>query len=401
MVTTYDLQSTSFFTDPYDTYARMRRDDPVYHDPATGIWFLTRYQDLLTLTKDRRFSSERVSQLFTGVSPELDGQVEVVGRFFTDWLIFVDPPQHTRLRRLTARAFSTKSVAALRDYIQTVVDTALDRVADTGRADLMADVGIPVPAQVIAHMLGVAPADIPQFKSWTADVLRVPALVGDSEENVRIAYRAVGNLEEYFRELIAQRRQTPTDDLLGMLVSADEDGQILTEQELVSTCALLLVAGHETTTNLIGNGMIALLRHPAELARLRADPELIESAVDEFLRYDGPVAGVARLAREDIDIGGQVIPAGHVAMGMVGAANRDPAVFDDPDRLDIGRGDGRHVGFGQGRHLCPGAALARLEARIALGGILARFPQLELATDELDWSKSLATRGVTSLPVRT
>jgi len=401
MVTTYDLQSTSFFADPYDTYARMRRNDPVYHDPATGIWFLTRYQDLLTLTKDRRFSAERVGQFFTGVSPDLDGQVEVVGRFFTDWLIFLDPPQHTRLRRLTARAFSAKSIAALRDYIQTAVDTALDRVADAGRADLMADVGVPVPAQVIAHMLGVAPADIPQFKSWTADVLRVPAWVGDSEENVRIAYRAVGNLEDYFRELIAQRRKTPTDDLLGMLVSADEDGQILTEQELVSTCALLLVAGHETTTNLIGNGMIALLRHPAELARLRADPELIESAVDEFLRYDGPVAGVARLACEDIDMGGQVIPAGHVAMGMVGAANRDPAVFDDPDRLDIGREDGRHVGFGQGRHLCPGAALARLEARIALGGILARFPRLELATDELDWSMSLATRGVTSLPVRT
>jgi cytochrome P450 len=183
-----------------------------------------------------------------------------------------------------------------------------------------------------------------------------------------------------------------------LLAEGREDG--LSEDELVATCVLLLFAGHETTTNLIGNGMIALLRHPAELARLRADPELVESAVEELLRYDGPVTGIARLASEDIDIDGRVIPAGHVAMGMLGAANRDPEVFDDPDRLDIGRRDSRHVSFSGGRHLCPGAALARLEARIALRGLVARFPRLELATDELDWIKSLAIRGVTSLPVR-
>jgi cytochrome P450 len=398
-VTTYDLQSAAFFADPYDTYARMRRDDPVYHDPATGIWFLTRYRELCTLGTDPRFSNERVGQFFTGVSPELSDQVEVVRRFFSDWLIFVDPPQHTRLRRLTARAFSPKSIAALRDYTQTVVDTALDRMAGAGKADLIADLGLPVPAQVIANMLGVPAEDVEQFKSWTEDVLRVPAWVGDPDDNVRIAYRAVGNLEQYFRDLIARRRRSPADDILGMLIRADEDGQLLTEQELVSTCALLLIAGHETTTNLIGTGMIALLRRPPELARLRADPDLIESAVEELLRYDGPVTSIARLATEDVDLGGRLVPAGHVAMGMLGAANRDPEAFDEPDRLDIGRRDIRHVSFSYGRHLCPGAALARLEARIALSCLVARFPRLELATDELDWIKSLAIRGVTSLPV--
>jgi cytochrome P450 len=401
VVTVYDLRSAAFFTDPYGTYARMRRDDPVYRDPATGIWFLTRYRDLVALAEDRRFSNTRVSQFFAGVSPELADEVEVVRRFFADWLGFVDPPQHTRLRRLTARAFSPRRVAALRGYVQTVVDAAVDRVADAGDADLIAELALPVPAQVIACLLGVPAPDVEQFKSWTEDVLRVPAWVGDPDENLRIAHRGVQNLEQYFRDLIAWRRRNPADDLLGVLVRADQDGQLLTEQELVSTCALLLVAGHETTTYLIGNGTLALLRHPAELARLRAQPELIESAVEELLRYDGPVAGIARLASQDSDIGGQLIPAGQVAMGMLGAANRDPEVFHDPDRLDIGRRDSHHLGFGDGRHFCPGAAMARLEARIALCCLMTRLPRLQLATDDLNWTNSLAIRGVTKLPVLT
>jgi cytochrome P450 len=399
MTVQYDLTSAEYYADPYPTYARMRREDPVYWDPGMGIWFVTRYSDVLSLMRDRCWSSDRVAHFFTGLGPELADDIAVVSRFYTDWLVFLDPPNHTRLRRLMTRAFSPRGIETIREFTRTAVDQALDRVAGAGRFDAIADFSVPVPAQVIAHMLGVAPQDVEQFKGWTTDVFRVPAWVGDQGENVRVASRSVRALEEYFRALIAERRRHPTDDLLGMLVAADADGHILTDQELVSTCALLLVAGHETTTNQIGNAVLALLRHPAELARLRADPTLLDSAVEEFLRYDGSPGGLARVARHDTELAGQTILAGQIAMGMAQAANRDPAVFADPDRFDVGRADNRHLGLGLGPHICLGAALARLELRIAVGVLIERFPRLTLETDNLTWLHSLAERGLTSLPV--
>ncbi|HEX7836091.1 MAG TPA: cytochrome P450 [Kofleriaceae bacterium] len=394
----YDLGSPSHFDDPHETFARMRRDDPVYLDPVTGYRYVTRYADVLAILRDRRWSSRRAAQYVTGTSPERAEQGRLASGFLDSWLIFLDPPDHTRLRKLVTRAFSARAVAALEAYAQEVVDTALDRMAGAGEVDLLAEFAHPVPAQVIAHMLGVAQDHIAQFKAWVADLLRLLGQVGDTDDNVAAAHRGVRGLAGYFREIIAERRKVRVDDLLGELIDADEDGR-LGEQELVSTCALLLSAGHETTTNLIGNGMLALLRHPAELARLRGDPGLIPSAIEEFLRYDGAAIGLGRIALEDVEVAGQVVRAGQTVCVSPLAANRDPAVFDDPDRLDIGRRDNPHIGFGQGIHFCIGAGLARMQARVAVGSLLARFPHLALATDKPAWNGSRISRGLVRLPV--
>jgi cytochrome P450 len=277
----------------------------------------------------------------------------------------------------------------------------LDGLAGAGQFDLIADFAIPIPARVIAHMLGVPARDVDQFKAWTSAVFRVPAMVGDPDENLKAAYDGVVSLDGYFRDLIAERRKTPTDDILSALVQAEEDGQFLNEHELVSSCALLLLAGHETSTHVIGNGMLALLRHPGELRRLRENPELIESAVEEFQRYDSASGMISRVLTADLDVGDQVIPAGQVASGVVQAANRDPDMFADPDRFDIGRGDSRHLGFGGGPHLCLGAALSRLETKAAVSALVDRFPKLDLADDNPVWVRSIAIRGVQSLALTT
>jgi cytochrome P450 len=396
---TYDLTSDAYFADPYLTYALMRKNDPVYQLPGTSLWYVTRYEDLAALFRDPRFSSARVDEFFVGISDDLAEQAEAVHRFFSDWLNFTDPPQHTRLRKLMVRAFSPRNIAALEPFVRAVANEAISQIPETGSFDVIADLGFPVPSRVISHMLGVPPDDIASFEGWSHDAVRVMAWTDDQNENVKIAYQGVRNLEGYFRGLIADRRTRPADDLLSLLVQADEDGQILTEQELVSTCALLLMAGHETTTNLIGNAVIALLRHPAELARLRANPALIDTAVEEFLRYDGSSGVIGRVALQEAELGGTIIPAGHVAMGMTQSANRDEAVFSDPDRFDITRPPSQHLGLGHGPHLCLGRALARLETKIAIGSLVAAFPQLELQTEQLPWLRSLAARGVSSLPV--
>jgi cytochrome P450 len=396
---TYDFMSPEFFDEPHATFARMRQDDPVYFDPVTHQWCFTRYDDVALFLRDKRWSSQRVDLLFMRANPEREQQIKVCRQFYSNWLIFSDAPHHTRLRKLLVRAFSARAVVALEAYVQQAVDVALDKMSEAREIDLVADFAFPIPAQVIAHILGVAPDHMEPFKVWSADALRIASMVGDPDENVAATYRGIRNLETYFEEVIAGRRKARVDDLLGTLIDADEDGRILSKEELVANAALLLMAGHQTTTHLIGNAVFELLRHPAQLARLQENPGLIDSAIDEVLRYNGPGVGIGRIALEDIELHGRVLPAGQFGFCFFSAANRDPAVFDDPDRFDIGRGDKRHLSFGQGMHLCIGSTLARMEARIAVGSLLARFPRLQLATDKPDWSKSLAFRGLTSLPL--
>ena len=400
MPAVYDLHSAAYFADPYPTYARMRRDDPAYFEPAYAMWLLTRYEDVHALSRSRTTSVARVDQLLTGVSPALADKADIVRRFLSDWLVFSDPPRHTILRKLQTHAFLPRNIAALEAHIRTLVDLTLDGLDGAAEIDLIGDVAVPVPANVIAHMLGVPSADVEAFKSWTSAVFRVPAFVGSKDDNVMAAYGGIVSLDAFFRDLIAFRRTSPTDDLLSDLVQAEADGRFLSEDELVSSCALLLLAGHETTTHVIGNGMIALLRHPDELTRLRENRELTESAVEEFQRYDSASGLIARLLTDELKIGDQVIPAGQVVGGVVQSANRDPEIFQDPERFDIGRNDSRHLGYGGGPHLCLGAALARLEAKIAVDAILTRYPHLELATDNLNWLPSIAIRGVDKLPVK-
>jgi cytochrome P450 len=392
----YDLLSPEHFAAPYETFALMRENDPLYWHEQMGMWFATRYRDVHAISRDRRFSSARVDAF---MPPGTDEKTQAVRRFFTDWMLFSDPPQHTRLRKLVSRAFTPRSIAMLESYVHRTVDEALDQVDGKDQIDIIGDFGFPVPSRVIAHLLGVAPDRVHDFEQWSRDILRVPSLMGDPDENLTITYRAICDLQTYFRELIAERRAVPTDDLLSLMVQANEDGSVLSEHELMAHCALLLVAGHETTTHLIGNATLALLRHPAELARLRAQPGLAASAVEEFLRYDGSTAGVARQAKEDIQLSGEVVRAGEVVMAVLPSANHDPAVFTDPDRLDVGRDDAPHLGFSGGPHACVGAALARMEIRIAMTSLLARYPRMELAVSEPSRIVSWAVRGLTSLPV--
>jgi cytochrome P450 len=396
MTATYDLLSPALFAEPYPTFDLMRQSDPLYWHEQMGVWFATRYHDVRTVIRDSRFSSARVDAF---MPPRNDDKTQAMRQFYDDWMLFSDPPEHTRLRRLAARAFTPRSTATLESFVHRAVDEALDRVKGQDQIDIIADFGFPVPARVIAHMLGVPPDRVDDFERWSNDLLRVPSLVGDPDENFAISYQAMRDLEAYFRGLIAERRAAPTEDLLSLMVHATEDGSALSERELIAQCALLLIAGHETTTNLIGNATLALLRNPGELARLRAQPDLAAPAVEEFVRYDGPVAANARQATEDVTLSGGVVPAGAVVMAVMPAANRDPAIFADPGRLDVGRDDNRHLGFGFGPHACIGAALARMETRIAMTSLLARYPRMELAVSEPTQLVSWAIRGVTSLPV--
>jgi cytochrome P450 len=395
----YDLDSDDYFSDPYPTYDRMRVQDPVYFDEIKGLWYVTRHADVLTLARHPSTSVNRVEAFFTGVSPELAEKVAVVRRFFFDWLVFLDPPQHARLRRLLMKAFSPAAVARLEPSLKEIVDDALDGVAERETFDVVNDYGVPVTLQLIARMIGIPDQHISSFKALADAAIRPLTWTGDPDGNVIAAYDGVVGLEAFFRGLIIERRSRPAGDLLTHLTRAEVDDEAMTDQEIISTCAMLLVAGHETSANLIGTGMLALLRHPDQLALLRADPALIDSAVEEFLRYDGSGGGIGRIATEPIELSGGRIPAGQLAFGLTHAANHDPAAFVNPGRLDIRRSDNRHFGLGHGLHMCLGAHLARLETRTAVGALLQRRPQLTLVTEKPSWIRSLSHRGVRELVV--
>jgi cytochrome P450 len=379
-----------FHANPYPFYHRLRREDPVHHS-TLGPWVLTRYDDVELVLRDSRFGR-------AGFTPFLDTDE---GRLPPS-MLFRDPPDHTRLRSLVSRAFTPRVIEAMRAHIQEIVDRLLERVRAAGAMDLIADLAYPLPVTVICEMLGVPVEDQARIQQWSTDVARSLDAIGMTAdpqvaERGRIGRRA---LADYFRALLPERRRHPREDLLSSLITAEERGDRLTEGELLTTCILLFVAGHETTVNLIGNGVLALLRHPDQLARLRENPGLITSAVEELLRYDSPVQRTGRIPTADVEIDGRTIPKGSMVVAAIGGANRDPAHFPEPDRLDLGRPDNRHLAFGFGIHFCLGAALARVEGQVAIGTLLDRLPGLALATDTPEWRESSVLRGLKALPVR-
>ncbi len=388
-----NLMDPDFVADPYPTYHRLRADDPVHRSPL-GFWVLTRYEDVVAALRDPRFAKEAIAAYVAarfGIAPTGIG-LSMLDR---------DPPDHTRLRGLVSKAFTPRVVEGLRPHVQEIVDGLLDAAEGRGAMDLIEDFAYPLPVRVICEMLGVPVEDRERFKDWSLAIARgLDALLlpPDSDVGHRSAV-AREALVQYFRDLLAERRAAPRPDLLSGLIAAEEAGDTLSEQELLATCILLLIAGHETTVNLIGNGTLALLRHPAELRRLRENPGLIGTAVEELLRYDGPVQRTARIPSEDVTIGGRTIAKGEMVMPFIGAADRDPAQFPDPDRLDIGRTENRHIAFGWGIHFCLGAPLARLEGQIAINTLLRRLPRLALATDRPEFRQSLTLRGLGALTV--
>jgi cytochrome P450 len=391
---TFNPMDPAFVADPYPTYRQLRAEDPVHHSPL-GFWVLTRYDDVVMALRDPRLAKEAIAAF---VAARFGAPVPAMGLSMLDR----DPPDHTRLRGLVSKAFTPRVVDGLRPRIQQIVDGLLDRVRDVGSMDLIEEFAYPIPVNVICEMLGVPVEDHERFKGWSLDIARgldSILLPPDSEVPKRsVASRHA--LADYFRELIARRRASPRADMLSGLIAAEEAGDKLSENELLATCILLLIAGHETTVNLIGNGTLALLRHPDQLERLRKNPALIGSAVEELLRFDGPVQRTARIPSEDVVIDGHTIAKGEMVMPFIGAADRDPAQFPDPDRLDITRSDNRHIAFGWGIHFCLGAPLARVEGQIAINTLVQRFPKLALATESPEFRESLTLRGLKSLPVK-
>jgi cytochrome P450 len=390
----FNPMDPDFVADPYPMYHRLRAEDPVHHSPL-GFWVLTRYADVLAMLRDGRLIKEPIAAFVAarfGVAVPPGLGLSMLDR---------DPPDHTRLRGLVSKAFTPRALERLRPEIQQIVDGLLDEVRARGSMDLIEEFAYPLPVRVICEMLGVPVKDHERFKAWGLDIARgLDAIMLPPDSPV--GQRSVSGrraLADYFRELIAERRAAPRDDMLSALIVAEEAGDTLNEEELLATCILLLVAGHETTVNLIGNGTLALLRHPAELRKLRDNPGLIGTAVEELLRFDGPVQRTARIPSEDITIGGQTIGKGELVMPFLGAADRDPTQFPDPDRLDITRADNRHIAFGMGIHFCLGAPLARMEGQIAINTLLARLPKLALATDRPQFRQSLTLRGLQALPV--
>jgi pimeloyl-[acyl-carrier protein] synthase len=389
----FNPMDPAFVADPYPMYRRLRAEEPVHRSPL-GFWVLTRYDDVIAALRDPRLAKEAIAAF---VAARFGAPVPAMGLSMLDR----DPPDHTRLRSLVSKAFTPRMVDGLRPRIQQIVDGLLDGVQAAGSMDVIEEFAYPIPVIVICEMLGVPVADHERFKEWSLDVARgLDSILLPPDSDVpRRSIASRNALADYFRELIAERRAAPRGDMLSSLIAAEEAGDKLSEHELLATCILLLIAGHETTVNLIGNGTLALLRHPEQLRRLREHPRLIGSAVEELLRFDGPVQRTARIPSEDVVIDGHTIAKGEMVMPFIGAADRDPAQFPEPDRLDITRTDNRHIAFGWGIHFCLGAPLARVEGQIALNTLVQRLPKLALATATPEFRQSLTLRGLSSLPV--
>jgi len=386
--------------DPYPLYDWIRENDPVHRAPD-GNWVLVRYADASAVLRDPRFSN---NPEWLGPDAVNASSVRVVG---SRVMMFLDPPDHTRLRSLVSTAFTPRVVDGLRPRIQAIVDESLDAVADRGEMDVLADLAYPLPTTVICELLGVPLADRELFREWSADASRLLDGYVDPDAQVR-GLAATMHLAQYFTDLVDERRKaianafgarSPEDDLLTAMIMAEEDGRRLTHEELLTTATLLLLAGFETTMNLVGNGMLMLLRNPDQLARLRDDPSLDRTAIEELLRYEGPVHITARIATTDVEVGGQLIRKGEQLAVSIAAANRDPDQFTEPNRLDVARTENRHLAFAAGAHFCLGASLARHEARAAITTLVRRFPDLHLVGDEPEWREHFVVRGLKELRV--
>ena len=392
----YHLLDPEVLANPYPLFKRLRTEDPVHWDPFLHAWVVTRYTDVVTVllkySADRTPTPEKLSEM--GLS-----QLNPIARVMVQQMLFLDPPTHTRLRSLAAQAFTPARVEVLRSHIRDITNNLLDAVQDKGRMDVIADLGEPLPCIVTAEMLGVPVEDHLQLKVWSQDFAE---MLGNFQHNPDRAVRILHSVEgmtAYFRSAMREQRLHPRGGLVSSMMNAEINGDRLTEEEVIANCIVTMVGGQETTTNLIGNGVLSLLRNPDQLEKLRADLSLIPSAVEELLRYEPPSQHTARLAPEDTVLGDKQIRKRQAVIAVMAAANRDPERFPAPDRLDITRQDNRHLAFGWAAHFCFGAPLARIEGQIALEAMLRRLPNLALDGGPLTWRSNLGLRGLTALPV--
>lgn len=396
------LRSAGSLENPYPMYSVIRTVRPVLAVPVPnysgpGVWMLTRYHDVHSVLRDPRFSVERLRAPL--MRDNLDRMPEFLRQSATGMrsMLVMDPPDHTRVRKLVHQAFTPKRVAALRGHIEAIVRELADEAQAKGTFDLIHDVAEPLPAIVIAELLGVPAEDHRQFRQWSSTMIN--GFGSPSAEARATGAAAARQVFDYLADIIAARRRAPREDLISAMIAAQEERDALTDAELLATGNLLLLAGHETTTNLIGNGTLALLREPDQWKRLCQEPALLPTAIEELLRYDGPVQATVRVALEDVAIDDQVIPEGSLVLVSIGSANHDPETFEDPDQLDLARVPNPHLAFGFGTHFCLGAPLARLEARLAFDALTKRFPGLSLVDDRPVYRTNPVLRGLTSLDV--
>jgi pimeloyl-[acyl-carrier protein] synthase len=392
----YHLLDQEVLADPYPLFRRLRTEDPVHWDPFLHTWVVTRYADVMEVL--HTFSANRTH---TPEKLEAVGLAELtpIARLMVQQMLFMDPPQHTRLRKLASHAFTPGRVAGLRSHIREIVARILDQAEGERRMDVIRDLAEPLPAIVTAEMLGVPVVDRDQLKAWSADFAEMLGNFQHNPDRVPRMLRTVNDMTAYFRDTIRRMRDDPREGLVLSLMTAEVDGDRLTDEEVIATAIVTMVGGQETTTNLIGNGVLTLLRNPAALEELRHDPALVPSAVEEMLRYESPSQHTGRIAPEDRELGGRLIRKGQAVMAVMAAANRDPERFPDPDRFDIRRENNRHLAFGYAAHFCFGAALARIEGQEAFDALVRRAPDLRQGPDPLVWRTNSGLRGVTSLPV--
>jgi cytochrome P450 len=391
------LLDPEVLADPYPLYRELRSAKPVHWDPYLHAWVLTRYVDvqqvLTHFSANRTPSAEQLSAL--GID-----NINPVAEVMVRQMLFRDPPAHTRLRTLAACAFTPARVSALRDHIQDICDRLIDGVSTKGEMDVISDLAAPLPAIVTSELLGVPIEDHQRLKNWSADFAEMLGNFQHNPDHAKKALRAIEEMTEYFKEAISEQRSCPREGLIHSFLSAEVNGDRFTDEEVIANTIVTMVGGLETTTNLIGNGLLTLLRHPEKFAELRGDSTLIPGAVEELLRFESPSQHTARITPEETVIGGQQIRKRDAVIAVMGAANRDPERFPDPDRLDFRRPDNRHLAFGWGPHFCFGASLARIEGQVAFATILQRLHAIEMLPQQLEWRTNLGLRGLTSLQIK-
>ncbi|PWA13038.1 cytochrome P450 [Pueribacillus theae] len=389
-----DAENQAFIHDPYPFYRKLQEQSRLYFQPSheetvPDRWFLSHYDDVVHVLKDKRFGRENEANVSSGYTA-----LEAVNRGV---MLHRDPPDHTRLRSLVSKAFTPAMVAQLRPNIEQICDELLDVMEEKQDVDLIADLAMPLPVMVISDMLGVPKEDRVLIKNWS-HVLAGTLEPGITPANETDGMKAGMEFIQYLQDIFEQRNKHPKDDLITSLLQVEEAGETLSRSELYATCILLLAAGHETTTNLIGNGLFTLWKHQDELSKLRADPELTPSAVEEILRYEPPIQRTGRFAQQDVELYGKQIKKGQLVVTLLAAANRDPKQFTDPERFDISRQPNRQIGFGMGIHYCLGAPLARLEGDIVFRKLLSRFSSLDINVSNPEWNRMVIFRGLKKLP---
>lgn len=399
---TYDPSDPRVMADPFPVYARLREEDPVHWSPSLKSWIVTRYTDVRDLLLSDDLSVNRLMQFYTALPPKESALLKELIHYLNLWLAFRDPPDHTRLRRIMRHAFTAQAIAAMRPNIEDITQMLLDRLEaqEQDAVDLIQDFALQLPAFVIMDLLDVPRDMLDKFKEWSDDMAVFIGGARNAGDKYERAARGCQNMSAYFRELVAERTANPKPGFLMDLINARDEGDKLSDDELVATCILILFAGHETTTNLIGNATLLLLRYPDALAQLGRDPALIETAIEEVLRFDGPTNSLVRVVAQDHELHGRTLREGERVFVMVNSANRDPRRFEAADTFDITRAQNRHLTFGQGIHLCMGAKLAREEGRIAVQALIQRFPKLALDPDSPpEWLDAMVPRGTRRLPV--